>query len=54
VQVCSYLFVLYFRGLFPLNDWCNYIQAFVITFSFGMGAIPWLMISEVHYLVAYT
>ena len=30
-----------------LNDWCNYIQAFVITFSFGMGAIPWLMMSEV-------
>jgi len=31
-----------------------YIQAFVITFSFGMDAIPWFMMSEVHYLVAYT
>jgi len=28
-----------------------YVQALVIAFSFGMGAIPWLMMSEVHYLV---
>jgi hypothetical protein len=41
------------QNLCQNNDWCNYIQAFAITFSFGMGAIPWLMMSEVHYLVAY-
>nr|CAB3464428.1 unnamed protein product [Digitaria exilis] len=27
------------------------LVAFVIAFSFGMGAIPWLMMSEVQYLV---
>jgi hypothetical protein len=41
------------RNLCQNNDSCNYVQAFVITFSFGMGAIPWLMMSEVHYLDAY-
>jgi hypothetical protein len=28
----------------------SFVQAFVIAFSFGMGAIPWLMMSEVQYL----
>jgi hypothetical protein len=30
-----------------------YVQSFVITFSFGMGAIPWLMMSEVRYFFAH-
>jgi hypothetical protein len=30
-----------------------YVQSFVITFSFGMGAIPWLMMSEGSYFFLY-
>jgi MFS transporter, SP family, ERD6-like sugar transporter len=29
------------------------VEPFVITFSFGMGAIPWLMMSEGSYFFLY-